>query len=243
MRREDGGMRADHTVGSPGPDDRHLPDLVEGARSPGNQDLPECSVGDDPGVVVDPAVPFGLADHGYHAIGLQDAIIDQLGQLACVADVVQWNLAYFNGGRHLSFSLGEIDSSPAQTDGWPDIGRTPYPGHRTDKPPSGRNTSPVIAAAPGEAGNEYATAISGGLSTTFNGLSSRTAAVAPAGSANTSRPVPLAATAFSPVTIPPGATAFTRTSGAKAAARCLTTPSAACFAAVYAMPAPLPRTR
>ena len=64
--REDRRVRADHAVGAAGPDDRHLLDLV-GRGALRDQRLAERPVGDDPRVVVDPAVALGLADDRDHA--------------------------------------------------------------------------------------------------------------------------------------------------------------------------------
>ena len=67
--REDRRVRADHAVGAAGPHDRDLLDLV-GRGALGDQHLAERPVGDDPGVVVDPAVALGLADDRDHAVGV-----------------------------------------------------------------------------------------------------------------------------------------------------------------------------
>ena len=63
------------------------------ARALLEQHLAEGAVGDDPRVVVDPAVALGLADDGDDPVGLHDAVVDELGQLGGVTDVVQRDLA------------------------------------------------------------------------------------------------------------------------------------------------------
>jgi hypothetical protein len=106
---------ADHTVGAAGPDDRDLLDLVRG-RALGDQHLAERAVGDDAGVVVDPAVPLGLADDGHDAVGLHHAVVDELGQLGGVGDAVDRDLADLNGiwhGCHPSFLV--VVARPSMT--------------------------------------------------------------------------------------------------------------------------------
>jgi hypothetical protein len=90
---EDRGVRADDAVRAAGPHDGDLLDLLERPRALLHQHLAERAVGDDPRVVVDPAVALGLADDGDDAVGLDDAFVDELGQLGRVAHVVQRDLA------------------------------------------------------------------------------------------------------------------------------------------------------
>ena len=99
--REDRRVRADHAVGAAGPHDRHLLDLV-GRGALLDEHLAEGAVGDDPGVVVDAAVALGLADDRDHPVGVQDAVVDQLGELARVGDGVDRDLAYFDGVGHVA---------------------------------------------------------------------------------------------------------------------------------------------
>ena len=89
VRREDGRVRRDDPVGAAGPDDRDLLDLVHRPGAACLEHLAERAVGDDPGVVVDAAVALGLADDGDHPVGLDQALVDQVGEAGGVGDALQ----------------------------------------------------------------------------------------------------------------------------------------------------------
>ena len=86
--REDRRVRADHAVRAAGPDDRHLRHFFGAAITLGGENLSERSVRDDARVVVDAAVTLGFADDCNDAVGLEDTVVDQLGELTGVGDAV-----------------------------------------------------------------------------------------------------------------------------------------------------------
>jgi hypothetical protein len=92
-RGEDRRVRADDAVRAARPHDRDLADLLLRAGALLQEHLAEGPVGDDPRVVVDASVALRLADDGDDAVGLHHAVVDELGQLGGVADVVQRDLA------------------------------------------------------------------------------------------------------------------------------------------------------
>ena len=147
QRGEHRGVRGQHPVGAAGPDDRDLLDLLGGAAALGGDHLAERPVGDDPGVVVDPAVALGLADHRDDPVGVEHPVVDQRGQLARVGHTVQRDLADLDRLWHGDLLLvagtttvptrSALSSRPGTGASSP--GRTPRP-HRTD-----RNTERLAA--------------------------------------------------------------------------------------------------
>ena len=66
----------------------------------GLEHLAEGPVGDDPGVVVDAAVALGLADDGDDAVGLDQPLVDQVGQPGGVGDALEGDLVDLDGLGH-----------------------------------------------------------------------------------------------------------------------------------------------
>src|SRR5262249_12043852 len=97
-----------------GPDDRHAGDVVGPAAAAGGQHLAERPVGDDPGVVVHPAVALGLADHRDHPVRLEYTGVDQPGQAGRVGHVPERDLAHLDRlGHQLSSWSGSGRQVPA----------------------------------------------------------------------------------------------------------------------------------